>query len=320
MISATEYFYELTPEVIHDAFGEAGLELQPTLRWLNSLENRVVGVEDLEGERWVGKFYRPGRWSRKALEEEHAFMRELFEADLPVRPPVPLENGKSVGETKGIFFTIFPHHFGRMPDEIDFEQAHTLGSLVARIHRQGQRREHRHRRRVGPTDWGLKNLEALEKEEVVPPGIWRTYNGLVRELCDLVRDLFEGFEEMRLHGDLHRGNILCGSHGISFVDFDDTTMGPAIQDLWMLLPGRDNEAIALRETFLESYESIRPFERDELALIEPLRALKFVRHAAWVARRRKDPAFQRLYPDVETHSYWRRELEDLEAQLRLLQQ
>lgn len=315
MISATEYFYDLTPDRIYDAFAQAGLELTPSLRWLNSMENRVVGVEDLEGERWVGKFYRPGRWTRAALEEEHDFMLELFEGDLPVRPPLELEDGSTIGETEGIFFTIFPHHLGRMPDEITFELTDELGALVARLHRVGERYDHRHRPRVGPAEWGLNNLKSLAQEEVVPSQIWRSYERCVKELCANLEERFAEADDLRLHGDLHRGNILCSSLGTSFVDFDDTTMGPAVQDLWMLVPGRDNDARALREAFLESYEKVRPFDRRELDLIEPLRALKFVRHAAWVARRRKDPAFAKLYPDVESHSYWRRELTDLEGQL-----
>lgn len=319
MISATQYFYDLTPERIYDAFAEAGLELTPSLRWLNSMENRVVGVEDMEGERWVGKFYRPGRWTREALEEEHQFMMELFEADLPVRPPLELEDGSTIGEIEGIFFTIFPHHLGRMPDEITFELSDELGKLVAKLHKIGEQRTHHHRPRVGPADWGLNNLESLAQEDVVPSQIWKRYEACVLELVDSLVERFEGCQDLRLHGDLHRGNILCSSLGTSFVDFDDTTIGPAVQDLWMLVPGRDNDARALREVFLESYEQVRPFDRSELELIEPLRALKFVRHAAWVARRRNDPAFAKLYPDVESHSFWRRELTDLEGQLEVFQ-
>ncbi|MGE0494641.1 MAG: serine/threonine protein kinase [Vulcanimicrobiota bacterium] len=318
MATSTEYFYNLTPDRIHQAFAQAGLELTPTLRWLNSMENRVVGVEDLEGERWVGKFYRPGRWSRAALEEEHDFMDELFEADLPVRPPVELENGATVGQVEGIFFTIFPHHLGRMPDEVDFEHADLLGGLVARLHQVGARGRHRRRPSVGPADWGLKSLQELAREKVVPGPIWQRYQERVQTLCSRLKDRFNRHQQLRLHGDLHRGNILWSSLGPSFVDFDDTTTGPAVQDLWMLLPGRDNDALALREVFLDSYQRHRAFDRKELELIEPLRALKFVRHAAWVAKRRKDPAFFRLYPDVESHGFWRRELDDLEGQLELV--
>lgn len=316
--AATKYFYDLTPERIFDAFEQAGLYIQPTLRWMNSLENRVIGVEDEEGERWVGKFYRPGRWSKEALLEEHSFMDELFQAEVPVRPPLVLDHGDSVGEIEGILFTIFPHHLGRMPDEITLEHANVLGGLVAKLHNVGEKKELQHRPTIGPSTWGLACLRQLEAEDIVPDRIWVQYEDLVLELVEQLEEMFDEFPNLRVHGDLHRGNILWSSLGPSFVDFDDLTMGPAVQDLWMLLPGRDEDDWVLKEAFLRSYESVRPFDREQLELVEPLRALKFVRHAAWVARRRKDPAFLRVFPEVETESYWNRELRDLNAQLKLL--
>jgi Ser/Thr protein kinase RdoA (MazF antagonist) len=48
--------------------------------------------------------------------------------------------------------------------------------------------------------------------------------------------------KIRLHGDCHPGNILWTptdrpGGGPHFVDLDDARMGPAVQDLWMLLSG-----------------------------------------------------------------------------------
>lgn len=313
---ATQYFYELTPEKIHLAFEQADLELQPTLRWLNSLENRVIGAEDRDGDRWVGKFYRPGRWSKKALREEHEFMRELHAAGLPVKPPLLLDDGDSVGEIEGILFAIFPHHLGRMPDEITLDHVNQLGALVAQLHQVGEQGQLRHRPRIGPASWGLESLRNLQQEGVVPERLWPRYEARVLELVDRVEDLFAEFPAIRVHGDLHRGNILWSSMGPSLVDFDDLTSGPEVQDVWMLLPGREEDDWDLKEAFLRSYQTVRPFERAQLDLIEPLRALKFVRHAAWVARRRRDPAFLRVFPEVESDRYWQRELNDLEGQLR----
>lgn len=315
---ATQYFYDLTPARIHEGFAQAGLELLPSLRWMNSLENRVIGVEDVDGDQWVGKFYRPGRWSVEALTEEHEFMTELFEAEIPVRPPLQLDNGSTVGEIEGILFCVFPHQLGRMPDEITLDHVNALGSLVAKIHKVGERSQASHRPRIGPATWGKESLAQLEHEAVVPKQIWPSYKALVEELVQALQGRFEEFEPLRLHGDLHRGNILWSSLGPSFVDFDDMTTGPSVQDLWMLLPGRDEDDWGLKEAFLRSYETVREFNYEELELIEPLRALKFVRHAAWVARRRKDPAFARVFTEVETHSYWQREVRDLEAQLKHL--
>lgn len=317
-MSATKYFYDLTPDRIFAAFEQAGLEVEPGFVFLNSLENRVVRAEDDDGTRWVGKFYRPGRWTREALREEHDFLWELEEAGLPVGPPLELDDGDTVGEISGIYFAIFPYQFGRCPDEIEREHVHVLGNLLARLHDVGARREARHRPRIDARTWGLENLAALERERVVPADLWPTYQSTVRELVDRVDRMFAGFESIRLHGDLHRGNLLYSSLGLELVDFDDFAMGPAVQDLWLMLPGRDEDSVELRETLLEVYTRRRPFDRRSLALIEPLRALKFVRYATWVARRRKDPVFVRLFPEVESLSFWRRELEELRAQLRRL--
>lgn len=317
-MSSTQYFYELTPDRITHALERAGLRPTPTIRFLNSLENRVVRVEDEDGERWVAKFYRPGRWTAEAIEEEHDFLFELLEADLPVVAPYRFPNGSTLGEVSGIWFTVFPFQPGRGPDEIDLPLAFTLGQLVGRLHALGERGRFRHRPVIGPQWWGLEALASLEKERVVPDDIWPRYSKTVRQLVDRVKDAFSKAKPLRLHGDLHRGNVLITSQGPVLVDFDDTGTGPAVQDVWMLIPSRDEDALELRELFLKGYETARPFDRRTLSMIEALRALKFVHYAAWVARRRKDPAFTRLFPDVESRSYWRRELDELEAQLGML--
>ncbi|MEW6279094.1 MAG: serine/threonine protein kinase [Candidatus Eremiobacterota bacterium] len=318
MADPTEYFYDLTPDRIFAAFDQAGLRVEPTLTFLNSMENRVVRAEDEHGTRWVGKFYRPGRWTRQALREEHAFLFELQEAGLPVGPPLRLEDGDTVGTVAGIYFALFPFQFGRCPDEVLLEHVHVLGDMLARVHEVGERSRTRHRPIIGPRCWGLDSLSVLQEENVVPPDLWSRYERTVLRLVERVERLFAQARPIRLHGDLHRGNLLWSSAGLSLVDFDDFGMGPPVQDVWLLLPGRDEDSVELREIMLDVYQRRRPFDRRSLALIEPLRALKFVRYAAWVARRRNDPIFRRVFPDVESRSFWRREAEELEAQLEHL--
>lgn len=315
---ATDLFYELTPQKIHLAFESAGLQLEPTITFLNSLENRVVRVQDVEGERWVGKFYRPGRWTREALLEEHAFLFELLEADLPVVAPVELSPGNTLGSIDGIWFTLFPYRVGRPCDEVDSRIAYQVGQLVGRLHQVGQGGRFRHRPRLGPQYWAGEALRSLEAERVVPDGLWPRYQQTVQRLLKEVERRFADTPAWRIHGDLHKGNLLTSSQGFLIVDLDDCGTGPAVQDLWLLVGGRDEEATELREWMLEGYQAILPFDRRQLQLIEPLRALKFVHYAAWLARRRRDPAFQRLFPDVDTYPFWRRELEELQQQLEFL--
>lgn len=316
--TALDMFYELTPERIHQAFESAGLRLKPTITFLNSLENRVVRVEDEDGERWVGKFYRPNRWSREALLEEHDFLHELLDAGLPVVAPVELSRGSTLGSIGSIYFTLFPYRVGRPCDEVDVKLAYQVGQLVGRMHQIGSRGKFRHRPRLGPAYWGDDALQTLEDEGVVPASLWPRYQDAAEDLLDRLDDAFDELPNLRIHGDLHKGNLLTGSMGLQIVDLDDCGTGPAVQDLWLLVSGRDPEALELRQWMLEGYQTMFPFDRHQLALIEGLRAMKFLHYAAWLAKRRLDPAFQRLFPDVESVSFWRRELEELEAQAAFL--
>ena len=315
----TQYFYELTPERIHDTFVRAGLDIKPGVTFLNSMENRVVRVEDNEGERWVAKFYRPGRWKAEALQEEHDFLHELFEAGLPVVVPRPIgKSSATLGQVAGIFYALFPYQVGRGPDEIDAPLAYSVGSLLGQLHRLGYEKRFKARPRLGPAYWGGDALASLEREAVVPKDLWVPYQSLVKGLIDRVQEAFERSDDLRIHGDLHRGNLLITSQGPVLVDFDDCGQGPAVQDLWLLVPGRDSDSMELRQLMLEGYQLHLPFDRRQWDLVEPLRALKFVHYAAWVSRRRRDPAFTRLFPDVESYTFWRRELDDLRAQVKEL--
>lgn len=310
-------FYALTPDRIHEACLEAGLSLEPGVTFLNSLENRVARLQDEDGKRWVAKFYRPNRWTLKALEEEHRFTQELQEAGLPVVSPIALKRGATVGTVEGIFYSIFPHLAGRQPDEVDLPIAFSLGQLLGKLHQIGREREFRHRPSWDPRAWAQQSIAILEQEQVVPAGIWRQYQVCLQQLTRQLHEAFAKVPFHRIHGDLHRGNLMQNSQGLHLVDFDDCGSGPAVQDVWLLIPGRDDDSIQVRELLIDGYQTILPFPRAQLNLIESLRALKFVHYAAWLSRRRKDPIFARKFPDIESHSFWRRELEDLQAQMEI---
>ncbi len=300
-----------------EAFRQAGINCQPAVRFLNSLENRVASVEDEEGERWVAKFYRPRRHSRAALMEEHQFLKELWDADLPVIPPLELKQGGSgtLGSIAGIYFAVFHHSPGKPPDELDPGKVTILGELIARIHNVGFRGSSPHRQVWNPDTLGEADLAVLAS--VMPAEIWSRYERSARRLIGWVSPRIANTPRGRIHGDFHRGNLLWGSMGPLIVDFDDMTMGPPVQDFWMMVPGRDDEALALRETMVHAYEKHRPFDRPSLELVEPLRAFRYIHYVAWLAARQKDPAFVRVLHDFGSRSYWREELEELEAQIEL---
>ena len=93
--STTKYFFDLTPERILVAVEALGFRCTGRCLALNSMENRVYEVEiEPEDEQLavknpserfrIIKFYRPGRWTKEQILEEHRFLLDLAERDIPV--------------------------------------------------------------------------------------------------------------------------------------------------------------------------------------------------------------------------------------------
>lgn len=330
----TKYFFELTPDRVLDAVETAGFACTGRCAALNSFENRVYDVEleeqegvDPAARRRVVKFYRPGRWTQEQILEEHQFIADLVEAEVPAIAPLRFPDGETLKQTAtGIWYTVFPKVGGRAPDELTSAQLQWIGRLLGRIHNVGASRAAPHRVQLSPRTYGLSNLEYLLSGKWIPMEFQTRYEAVVREICELTQPLFDRAAMHRVHGDCHLGNLLWGySNGQPhpfFLDFDDMVNGPAVQDLWLLLPGRPDagEIRAQLEDLLEGYEEMRTFDRNTLKLIEPLRALRFVHYTAWIARRWEDPAFPQAFPQFGTHRYWSDETEDLEKQLTLMRE
>lgn len=328
----TQFFFSLTPDRVLEAVEASGLRCTGRCATLNSFENRVYEVEldlpDPENERSpvarrrVVKFYRPGRWSEEQILEEHEFLADLREAEIPVVAPASFPDGKTLHAEKGtqIRYAVFQKVGGRAPEELTDEQLMRIGRLLGRIHNVGAARKAAHRIALTPTTYGLENLGSLLSGGWVPLEFRSRYESAARSVCELTERLFEGKATLRIHGDCHLGNLLWNQDGPFFLDFDDMLRGPAIQDLWLVVPGRDEDSRRQREVLLEGYEEMRNFDRSELALIEPLRALRFIHYTAWLARRWDDPAFPRAFPDFNSHRYWADETADLEEQLRLIRE
>ncbi len=315
----TARFIRLSPEHVFDEVEVIGRRCTGRYLVLNSYENRVYSFEMEEGGDVVGKFYRPGRWSRAAIEEEHAFVAELAEAEIPAVAPLDLGGGRTVGETRGgILYALFPRVRGRTPQEVQGEQVEVLGRLLARMHGVGAARDAPHRRRLTPQTYGRESLAELVEREVIPPGARGAYLDAARAVLDRVEPRFEGVPTQRIHGDCHLGNLIEAGSSFCFLDFDDLVVGPAVQDVWMLAPGIDRESVALRDRLLDAYEELREFDWGQLRLIEPLRALRVIHYAAWIARRWEDPLFPRVFPHFGTTAYWQQEAQELQDQLTRL--
>lgn len=312
------FFFRITPDRVLAAVEAEGFETTGHCTALNALENRVYDVRLEGGEAVVIKFYRPGRWSRETILDEHRMLFALRDAEIPVCAPLVFEDGESLHSCDDIFYALWPRIGGRSPDELQAGEIEVLGRLLARIHDVGAALELQHRPTLSPESLPLSALSLLEERGFLPASVSSHYCELVHELVEIYRARVDGIEHLPIHGDCHCGNILRTDAGWTFLDFDDLVIGPAVHDVWMLLPGRDAHARAQRERLVQAYEAFRPFPRASLELIEPLRAFRFVFYAGWIAKRWEDPAFPDAFPHFGSEAYWQGETRDLEGQLELI--
>ena len=332
-------FTPLTPAFILDALGELGLVADGRLMALNSFENRVylahlepgTPLAD-EHPALVLKFYRPQRWSRAQIEEEHAFALELAAAEVPVVAPL-LIGGRTLHEHGGFLFSVTPRRGGRAPELDDGDTLEWIGRFLARLHTVGARRPFANRPAVDVASYAIEPRQWLLAHGALPLEAERGWAEASQDAIELIADGAQwagaraeidpdpaGLATLRLHADCHVGNILWTpadrpGGGPHFVDLDDCRGGPAVQDLWMLLAGERAECQRQLGALLDGYEQVRDFDRRELALIEPLRTLRLIHHSAWIARRWDDPAFPAAFTGFGTPDYWRGQTQLLREQI-----
>ena len=311
----------LTPDLLLDALETTGLHCDGCLLALNSYENRVyqVGIED--GPPVIAKFYRPARWSRAAILEEHDFAWELAEREIPVVAPLRDAEGNSLHAHGGFLFAVYPRQGGRWPDLDRREQRVWMGRFLGRLHGVGRIRPFAHRPTLDVRSFGREPRDFLLGSGILPDYLEAAYRSLVDELLATIRRRFEAcgpVQNIRLHGDCHPGNILWTDQGPHFVDLDDCRMGPAVQDLWMLLSGDRAEMGEQLGALLEGYEDFCDFDYRQLGLIEPLRTLRIIHYAGWLASRADDPAFQQAFPWFYGPRYWEEHILSLREQAAAL--
>jgi Ser/Thr protein kinase RdoA (MazF antagonist) len=316
----SEFFFRLSPDRVLEAVADAGFSPSGHCFPLNALENRVYDVRLEDGEHVVAKFYRPGRWSREAILDEHRLLAALTKAEIPVCAPLTFPDGETLHETLSIYYALWPRTGGRSPDELADDQIEVLGRLLARIHAVAAETGAPHRGRLDPESVPLEALTRLQEGDWLPPNCEARYASAVEQLVEVYRDRSQGMEMQPIHGDCHAGNLLhgdpsagaSGGQGWYFLDFDDMVTGPPVQDVWMLLPGRDFEADRQRRLLVEAYRTFRDFDERGFDLVEPLRGFRFVFYAGWIAKRWEDPAFPDAFPHFDTEEYWENETRDLE--------
>lgn len=312
-------FATLSPDLVLDAVESLGYLSDARVLALNSYENRVYQV-GIEGETpLIAKFYRPGRWSDAAIREEHAFSLELAEHEIPVVAPL-LSDGESLFEHAGFRFALFPRRGGHAPEPGNLDQLYRLGQLLGRLHGVGASRPFQHRETMTVENFGHQSLACVLDSGFLPASLRPAYESVARDLLARLDALFASvrYTTIRLHGDCHPGNLLYRDEAFHMVDLDDCRMGPAMQDLWMMLAGERQERLSQLSELIEGYQEFHDFDTRELALIEGLRSLRLLHYSAWLARRWDDPAFPMSFPWFANERYWGDQVLALREQLAAL--
>jgi Ser/Thr protein kinase RdoA (MazF antagonist) len=313
-------YASLDPSLILNAIESLGFCCSGNLSALNSFENRVyqVGIEDASP--LIAKFYRPKRWSDAAILEEHQFMLELAQHEIPVIAPI-VTHGESLHYFQDFRFALFPRQGGK-PLELDnLEHLEWMGRLIGRIHAVGACQSFEHRLHLNVQTYGYQPYQFLIERDFIPADVKHNYCYAMDQALQKITERFQEVDDVksiRLHGDCHAGNVLWNHQGPIVVDFDDCLMGPAIQDIWMLLSGTPEEVKIQLKRILDGYQEFYDFDYAELELVEALRTLRMIHYAGWLAKRWEDPAFPLSFPWFNTPRYWQEQLQHINEQLPLI--
>lgn len=318
-------FESLLPELILSAVEQQGLQPTGYFLQLNSYENRVYEIGLEEQAAVVAKFYRPSRWDLSQLAEEHAFVSTLVAAEIGVVAPLslhkPYKNVPTIGHVGSFYYALYPKFRGREQADLSLEDRRQLGRFMGRMHNVGAAFRARYRLPLDPQTYGDDQITQILKQECLPGDLLPALEASLHQVMEWVRPAFTpDITKIPLHGDCHLGNILWNQNGPHLVDFDDMVLAPPIQDVWMLLSGDREEVGRQQEAFFEGYELFRRFDYRTFKLIEPLRTLRMIRHAAWIGARYYEPIFQRAFPYYRDRRYWEEFLLSIKEQIALVQE
>ena len=308
---------DLPPDTVLNLVEDAlGISCSNLCRPLNSYINRVFELQGRNGDGLIAKFYRPGRWTRAALQDEHDLLLELAGEEIPVIAPLRLANGATLGQLGEMSFAVFPRKGGRSFDEYNDVQWLELGRLIGRTHLVGARRPAENRVTMAPERSTREQINYILAGNLIPPDLVAPFKAITDRLISEISPLFQDSERIRIHGDCHFSNLIYRP-GESFylIDLDDMSRGPPVQDFWMLLPGYAADSLVEIDLFLEGYETFRDFDHRSLRLIEPLRAMRYIHYTAWCAHQVAEDGFSHVAPHFGTSEYWRQEIDDLTEQL-----
>ncbi|OGT31049.1 MAG: stress response serine/threonine protein kinase YihE [Gammaproteobacteria bacterium RBG_16_51_14] len=317
----TSSYQNLRPDDIINAVEHIGYRCDGRILALNSYENRVYQIGLEEAEPVVVKFYRPRRWTDESILEEHRFTLALADYEIPVVAPCADADGTTLFRHGAYRFAVYPRRGGYSPELDNPDHLMQLGRVIGRLHNVGATETFAHRNTMNIGHFGIASYEYLLSSGFIPMELEIAYRTLAEDLIKRIRNCYQRAGDvrmLRIHGDFHHGNILLRNDIAFVVDFDDSCMGPAIQDLWMLLSGDRQYMTTGLYDVLEGYSEFREFDACELNLVEALRTLRIMHYAAWLARRWDDPAFPRAFPFFNTSRYWEEHILALREQAALM--
>lgn len=315
-------FNQLDPTYILEAIESIGFRCNGSLLALNSYENRVYQIGIDEAQPLIAKFYRPHRWSSAAILEEHQFALELQQLEIPLVAPL-LINDQSLHQHGDFRFALFPRRGGHALELDNSDQLEWMGRFLGRLHRVSACKSFKHRIQINTQTYGQDPYDYLLTQDFIPDYLKPNFTTTVERALAKVKQIFQDIgpvQQIRLHGDCHAGNVLWSESGPHIVDLDDCLMGPAIQDIWMLLSGDAKQMEEQLDKILKGYYEFHDFDHRERHLIEVFRTLRMIHYAGWLAKRWTDPAFPMSFPWFNTPVYWQTLMSNLNEQIELLDQ
>src|SRR5437763_1041871 len=158
----------LTPDCVLDALDSVGLRGDGRLLALNSYENRVYQVWMEDAPAIVAKFYRPERWTDAQILEEHAFVAELAEHDIPAVVALPLNDDATLHAYREFRFAVYAKRGGRAPELEDRKTLEWMGRVIGRMHAIGAWRSFEHRPTLDIASFGEEPSQFLLANEFIP--------------------------------------------------------------------------------------------------------------------------------------------------------
>lgn len=309
-------FSSLSPDLVLSAVESLNIWPAGEPFALNSYENRVLMFRDEDGKKWIVKFYRPERWKDEAIQEEHDFLQELINHEVPVVAPWRNASGDSLHHYQDFRFALFSHCPGQAPELDNPAHLFAMGEMLGRLHQVSAKKAFQYRSCLEMSSGVMDAQQRVLSSDRLSRQQRRAYESVIQKVHQLLsKHSVPSAKMIRCHGDCHLGNVLGREENFTLVDFDDCLMAPAIQDIWMLLPTDDPQSWRSHvNEITEGYEEACSFPAEQLSLIEPLRSYRIIRHSAWLISRWEDPAFPRAFPWVADSGYWDQHIRLLEQQ------